>query len=931
MMSISTLGAAGSDKASYCQSSVSQEGKTEGYYQKTDAPGVWHGESLAAFGIMSGDRVSDDQFAALTRGIDPTTGEHLVQGAGDQHRAGWDLTFSAPKSVSVVWAVAGDADREAIEKAHNAAVRAAMAHLSEQAAFARRGKGGAEQEQLGGLISADYLHTTTRELDPDLHTHALALNLAQRSDGTWGGIESKHLYNWKMAAGAIYRAELAEQMERLGFKTEADRDYFRIVGVSNDLCGEWSKRREQIEAALAESGASGAKASELAALGSRKAKQQDQDPVALRARWSAEAAAYGLTAETVAGRSLAPEQAPLIPVDAVPEAQAQEETSIYDKLTRSNSTFSARELWAAAAIEMQHAGKGYESVKARVSELLSDKEVVRLRNKATGELRFSTRSMVKIEREMAGMAQRMKASGAHAVPSAIIDKALADFAASKGFALSEEQQAAVRHILENSSALSLVRGAAGAGKSTMAEAVRMALEAQGYTVRGAALAGKAAEGLETGSGIKSQTIHSLLFSLESGKDQLTAKTVLVVDEAGMVGSRQMSKLLNIVEKSGAKIVLVGDERQLQAVDAGGSFKAIQNITGFASLDEIRRQRDAWARDAVNDFSAGEAATALEKFIERDLIKIDENKPQAMASVVDAWLGGRDPAKPSEAVILASTRDDVATLNNLVRVRLKEAGALTGFSAEIINHQSRKLEFQQGDRLLFRKNDKNLGVKNGTLGTVKRIEVRPDGSFQFSVALDDGKTVEFSPTSGEKPYSALEHGYALTTHKSQGITVDRAYVLAGGSMQDRETTYVQMSRSRHETKIFFTTQQVEEMAEVADANPPTAGMLKYAQSTLAKMEKQGLEVEKFDENSFMSVRSFLNEHSKTQIDADTDVVGGNTESKKKLEDLSLIIKQMENSRAKDTTLDYVQEQAQETVNTEPEQLEQQQENEDELEF
>lgn len=927
MMSASALGAASGAKANYCQSNASTEAKIEGYYQK-DAPGVWHGASLKAFGIEVGDRVTNEQFAALTRGIDPNTGEALVQGAGDEHRAGWDLTFSTPKSVSAVWAVGNDADRQAIERAHDAAVQAAMAHLSEQAAYARRGKGGSEQEQLGGLISAQYLHTTTRELDPDLHTHSLVLNLAQRNDGTWGGIESKHLYAWKMAGGAIYRAQLAEEMEKLGFKIEKDRDYFKIAGVPNSLCGEWSKRREQIEAALAEAGTSGAKASEIAALGSRKAKVADQDPVALRARWSEEAAAHGLTAEVIAARALAPEQA-TVPVNTVKAQPEEEAASIYDKLTRNNSTFSAQELWTVAAVEMQHQAHGYEAVKARVSELLSDKEVVRLRNKLTGELRFSTRSMVKIEREMSDTATRMQSSSAHAVSAGTVDKALATFTANKGFLLSDEQQSAVRHITQNPSSIVLVRGAAGAGKSTMAEAVRMAYEAQGYEVRGAALAGKAAEGLETGSGIKSQTIHSLLFAIESGKDQLTNKTVLLVDEAGMVGSRQMNKLLEIVEKSGAKLVLIGDERQLQAVDAGGSFKAIQNITGFASLNEIRRQKDVWAREAVEKFSVGEATAALEKFIERDLIRIDETKPQAMASVVDAWIEGRDPAKPSEAVILASTRDDVATLNHLARGRLKEAGALTGFAAEVTNHQSRKLEFMQGDRLLFRKNNKDLGVKNGTLGTVKQINVKPDGSFRFQVALDDGKTVEFSPTAGEKPYAAIEHGYALTIHKAQGVTVDKAYALAGGSMQDRETTYVQMSRSRYETKIFFTKVQIEEMAEAADANPPTPGMLRYAESTLTKMKQQGIAVEKFDENSFMSVRSFLNEYSEVEINADTDVVDSDTENQKKLKDLSLIIKNMENSRAKDTTLDYAEEIANTETKTEikPEQLE----NEDEYEF
>lgn len=815
MLSISALGAAGGEKASYCQSQVSHEAKTEGYYQKGEAPGVWHGpaEVMSELGLKPGQHITDGQFAAITRGFHPETGEALIQGAGDKHRAGWDLSFSAPKSVSAAWAVSNDQDRTAIAAAHHKAVAAALEHLQEMAAFARRGKAGAEQENVGGLITGQYQHSTTRELDPDLHTHALVMNLMQRADGTWGGIESKHLYQWKMAAGAIYRAQLAEEMERLGFKIEADRDYFKIAGVPDDLCKEWSKRRDQIEQALAEAGVSGARASEIAALGSRKAKEQDQDPEVLRERWAKEAAEYGLTPDKIAARDLEIEQEQEHQAQEPQQEQEEEPPSIYDRLTRTESTFTECDLWAAAAIEMQHQGKGLEAIRARVDELLAGREIVRLRSQ-TGELRFTTRSMLETERAMAETARRMQASTAHHVEAATVDKALADFAEIKGFSLSQQQQDAVRHVTSNPGSIALVRGIAGAGKSTMAEAARMAWEAQGYKVRGAALAGKAAQGLEDGSIIKSQTMHSLLYEIESGKaeKQLDAKTVLVLDEAGMVGSRMMARLLEHVEKAGAKLVMVGDEGQLQAVDAGGAFKAVQKITGCATLDEIRRQKEAWAREAVEEFSRGEAAQALGKFIDRDLVKIADTKIDAMRNVVDAWHEGLDPSKPGEAVMLASTRADVHVLNQLARAQLQADGALSGMESEVTNHNGQKLGFQEGDRLLFRKNSTALGVKNGTLGTVERIRVEPSGEFKFTVKLDNGKTVEFSPNAQNEAYDAIEHGYALTVHKSQGITVDKTYVLVGGSMQDREATYVEMSRMRHECQIFFTKAQIEEAAD-----------------------------------------------------------------------------------------------------------------------
>lgn len=809
MLSINGLGAASGDKANYCQNSASNEAKIEGYYQKIDAPGSWQGnpKMLETLGLKSGEKITDTQFSALTRGIHPETGELLVQGAGDQHRAGWDLTFSAPKSISSLWAVAGEADRAVIQQAHDRAVQAAMRHIEEKAAFARRGKAGAEQEHLSGLITAQYLHTTTRELDPDLHTHSLVLNLAQRSDGTWGGIESKNLYDWKMAAGAIYRAELSKQIKELCFEIKADRDYFKVVGVPDELCNEWSKRREQIEDALAKSGASGAKASEIAALGSRKTKEKDQDQNILRVRWQGEAAAFGLTAEKIAARDL----------HQSANEKNTEEISIYDKLTRTNSTFSEQDLWAVAAIEMQHAGKGFDAVKNRVSELTKSNEIIRLRSK-TGELRFTTRAMQKIETGMAESAKRLKSKTNHNVKPEIVDKSLKDFETNKGFELSIEQQAAVRHITKNEG-ISLVRGAAGAGKSTMLEAANNAWKSSGYSVIGAALAGKAAQGLEEGSGIKSQTIHSLLHEIEKNNTKIDGKTVLVVDEAGMVGSKQMAKLLQVVEKKGAKIVLVGDERQLQAVAAGGSFKALQGVAGVVELNEIRRQKNEWAKNAVNDFAIGKAGKALESFIDRNLVKVDQNKMDALNSVISAWSANRDPSKPSESIILASTRADVSILNTLARQKLeKEGGTLSGFAATITNDQSRKLDYQQGDRILFRKNSASIGVKNGTLGTVEQIRIDADGSYKFRVKLDDGKTVQFSPNSQENQYDSIDYGYALTTHKAQGITVDKAFVMVGGSMQDREISYVQMSRARYETQIFFTSQQVEEMADMAGLTP-----------------------------------------------------------------------------------------------------------------
>ena len=797
MLSISALGAAGAAKSRYCQDTASDEAQDEGYYQNDrDPPGKWDGDAnmLAALGLQPGQKITDRAYDVVIRGFHPETGEALVQKAGDEHRAGWDLTFSAPKSVSALWAVAGDADRAAIQAAHDRAVGAALEHLQERAAVARRGKGGAETEKLPGLIVARYQHSTSRELDPDLHTHSLVANLAQRSDGTWGGIESRNLYDWKMASGAVYRAQLSEEMQKLGFQTEADRDYFRMIGVSDNLCQEWSKRREQIKDALGEAGIEEGhgRASEIAALGSRKTKTHtDRDE--LFQRWKDEAAEHGLDADKIASRDLQDVRRDEAQ-DQVEQAE-DDEPSIYDRLTRNDSTFSEADLWQRAAIEQQHEGRGLDAVRGRVAELLGSGEIVKLRG-SEGETRYSTRSMIRIEKSMAQAAEARKSDASHVLAPAAVDSAIDDFAVARGFSLSAEQQGAVRHITQNPGAVQLVRGAAGSGKSTMAQAARMAWQSQGFTVRGVALAGKAAAGLEEGSGIKSQTLHSLLNNLDKGSLSLSQRDILIVDEAGMIGSRQMQRLLEHADQAGAKVVLIGDERQLQAIDAGGAFRALQRLLGFSKLTEVRRHEQESDRDAANALAQGNAADALDIYLEHDRINIADDKSAAMNDLARDWRQAWDPARPGEALMLAGKRADVADLNNRARALLAAEHRLTNETE--VSTKSGKLNFGEGDRLLFTKNNRQLDVKNGQLGTIQKITIGKDQGREFLVLLDGGETRKFS-VDGE--YTDIAHGYAVTVHKSQGVTVDHTFGLAS-SMNDREFSYVQFSRHRKSAHMYL---------------------------------------------------------------------------------------------------------------------------------
>ncbi len=399
--------------------------------------------------------------------------------------------------------------------------------------------------------------------------------------------------------------------------------------------------------------------------------------------------------------------------------------------------------------------------------------------------RFSTRGMIRAERDMMAVAQRLARAGTHGVEARHIEAALRAFPR-----LSEEQAAAVRHVT-GEGRLAAVAGAAGAGKSTMLAAARTAWERQGLRVRGAALAGKAAEGLQKDAGIESRTIASLEWAWAQGKDRLGPRDVLVIDEAGMIGSRQLGRVLAEARKSGAKVVLVGDARQLQPIEAGAPFRAIVERIGVASIETIIRQREEWARKASMELAKGRVQTGLAAYQERGHVRFEASREEAKRAIALDWMAGRKDGQ--DAIVLAHTRADVRDLNVAIRKARAEAGELGKATAFQIEQGGR--EFAAGDRIVFLKNDRELGVKNGTLGTVEAA-----GAGRLTVILDGDKASRERVTVEAHAYAEVDHGYAVTIHKSQGATVDRAFVLASGGM-DRHLTYVAMTRHREQATLY----------------------------------------------------------------------------------------------------------------------------------
>uniref|UniRef100_UPI000AD65B42 AAA family ATPase n=1 Tax=Phenylobacterium sp. CCH12-B4 TaxID=1768784 RepID=UPI000AD65B42 len=358
---------------------------------------------------------------------------------------------------------------------------------------------------------------------------------------------------------------------------------------------------------------------------------------------------------------------------------------------------------------------------------------------------------------------------------------------------------------------SMVVGYAGSGKSAMLGVAREAWEAQGYQVRGAALSGIAAESLEAGSSIPSRTIASLEHSWGQGRDLLTSSDVLVIDEAGMIGSRQMDRVLLAAERAGAKVVLVGDAEQLQAIEAGASFRALTERHGAAEITEIRRQRESWQREATRELATGRTGAALERYDAAGMVRAHETREAAREALVDGWEAVRREAPGASQIMLAHTRADVAELNHLARVRMRDAGEL-GEDLALATERGERT-FAAGDRIMFLRNERSLGVKNGTLGTVERIDgpslsVRLDGADRLA---GEGRQVQFDL----KDYADFDHGYASTIHKSQGVTVDRTHVLATDGL-DRHGAYVAMSRHRDGLAVHYGADDFKDRAQLVRA-------------------------------------------------------------------------------------------------------------------
>lgn len=441
------------------------------------------------------------------------------------------------------------------------------------------------------------------------------------------------------------------------------------------------------------------------------------------------------------------------------------------------------------------------------AQTLCSSELLVVRGNKSNPL-FTTRSYQKLEQELFVTAKSMADCKAYGVQPKHMQTAIQrqnkDLQKTAGANLSNAQCIAIEHVL-NRRQLCAIIGLAGAGKSTLLSAANHAWNNQGYRVLGAALSGQAADGLQQASDIPSWTLASWEYSWKNERHQLQAGDVFVIDEAGMVGSAQLARITKHVHEQGAKLVLVGDPDQLQPINAGTPFRQIADDIGFAELSEIRRQQSDWQIQASIDLARGNTEKAIKAYDDHGGIEFAQTRSDAITALVEDYMVDYEFNGDSKSrIALAHRRADVFAINQAIRSAKKTAGEL--IDEQVYKTANGPRAFAKGDRFLFTRNDAELGVRNGMLGTVEKtsnseITVRIDG--------DGGDRSTRRVTFNPDHYESYDHGYATTIHKSQGATVDNAYVLASSTF-DKNLTYVAMTRHRHEPRLYAA---IEEFTDI----------------------------------------------------------------------------------------------------------------------
>ncbi len=820
---------------------------TEYYLGNREAAGAWVGSGAAALG-MTGE-VDPAAFRELLLSARTPDGVQRVRpqmrrapdgNLVDRRVAGIDLTFRAPKSASLLFAFGDPTVAATVVAAHEHAAREGLRYLEGVATHARRGKAGLGDRVAGdGFIGASFRHRDARPVagedhgDPLLHSHLVVANVLHAADGKWGALDSRAMFKHSKTAGYVYQAVLrAELTARLGVEwAPVKNGTADIAGIPRPVIDAFSRRKGEIEAELSRRGDDGAAATQAAVLATRSAKAKGMDELTLRERWQARGAEVGYGPEQVAEL-----------LDQATRKVAGQLRCVHnlstdvdnlfgaEGLTRHASTFAARDVLRAVA-DASPNGAGLDELQARTGQLLTTAGVVAVGDDL--DQRYTTREMLAVEAHVLALGDAGRAAGLATVTNVTVDAALA----AVPFELGDDQAAMVRGLLTSGAAVEVVQAPAGTGKTTALSAARLGWEAAGYRVVGSSTAARAARELADGGGIaESGTLARLLGDLEHDEHGgFAPRTVLVIDEAGMVGSRVLERVLEVAARDKAKVVLVGDSAQLPEIDAGGSFRALADRLGAHQLTANRRQAHEWERDALTLLRNGEAGPALDRYVAHGRVTVADTTAGARALLAADWWDavqshnqhlGDTEVLTSAPVMIAARRVDVADLNGLGRRLMVESGRLTG---DTLTADGK--DYQAGDRIVCLKNDRRLGVHNGSRGTVEQV-----AACDLLCRLDTGEQVTLPARYLQA--GRVDHGYAITVHKGQGMTTGQAFVLGVREAMYQEAGYVAMSRARDSTRLYLVTGASTEPEHDMPAGP-AQDALDRAKWALAQSKAQTL--------------------------------------------------------------------------------------------
>jgi conjugative relaxase-like TrwC/TraI family protein len=798
-MTAASIGAAkGGGYARYLESKTIRPERGDYYLspegEPTQAPGRWLAspDTLARLGI-EGETVEGREFIALMEGRHPRTGEWLrAEGAGGGRGGGIDLTFSAPKSVSAVWALGDVAQRRDMEAAHAAAVKDAMAHLTETVPTVRRSRHNQVfEEHAVELIAAEYRHTTARGVmegdapDPQLHSHVV-ITSAVRDDGRIVAVASRPIFRSARELGAYYRSALAHELAQRGYAIERGTGkqgrYFEIAGVPRGLLDAFSSRSREVARAAERFRAKYGRAPERGELRALKLENRKAKVLVtqgdLQLVWNETAARFEYTTDK---EQAVGHRAPDAPERAL-------EDRVEERLTERAATFEPGEL-RAVLLEQSVGELAPREALALSKSMIAERRILPLEGGLMTTLAVRAREQA-IERrfgELAGDAGRDV--GEHARSTA------GDQVAERISGRLSDQQAHALEVITGPERGAILVGPAGTGKGVVIDAAARAEQMTGHHTFGIAVSGSTAQRLGQDSPALSGqtlTLDALVARADRGQLQVGEHTTIYFDEAGMADTDRLDRLTELVANTGSKLVAIGDAAQLPSIGAGGMFDRLAQIAPSAELSNVRRTLDPAEQRAWADLRAGRSDRAMAHYYAEGRLHMEDTRDEAVEEAVQNWAQLTKTHSINEVALISdASNKEIHRLNARAQHHRAERGELGELEVQVPDvHYG----VRAGDRIAMIDQHHEPGVErieNGARGEVLDINDAGEVLVQFDV------TGQWRTLAGDD-LARLRLGYAQHIHRAQGATVTRTLVVTGGWQTSKEPAYVEASRARQGT-------------------------------------------------------------------------------------------------------------------------------------